>query len=254
MMYRQIHDTYLAGMWRKYLASQLLWYVDPVFEDGRFYYLSERPKFYRAPSFSWAAVDAPHGVKCGEITDILYGDTDPETGEPRKEGLLIEVSRVSVAPVSSDNKFGLVKGPETGALNVLELRGVIKKIELKKIDLNGVIRYEWNLVTVNGADVIKHRNVYLDSPNSDTDIFGPNAQVYCLPARKDSAGYLTCLLLQLERKAMLETGRFKRIGIARIPRYEDDGLERLLLLSEDDVDVPHGNWHAQDKLHTIEIV
>jgi hypothetical protein len=256
MMHRQINDTYLAGMWRKYLASQLLWYVDPVFEDGRFYYLSQRPKFYRAPSFSWAAVDAPHGVKCGEITDKYYWDIDPKTGEPRKEELLIKVSQVSVTPVSSDNEFGLVKGPETGVSNFLELRGVVKKIELRRKIKLGVVRYEWNLVTVNGSDIIIHRNVYLDSPDSDLDVLGPNGQIYsiyCLPARKDPAGYLTCLLLQLEKKAMVETGRFKRIGIARIAKYED-GMERLLALSEDDEAVPHGNWHAQDRLHTIEIV
>lgn len=248
MMCDQIQDDYLAGMWKKYLASQLLWYVDPVFEDGRFYYFSQRPKFYRAPSFSWAAIDAPHGVKCGEITDQVV---DRNTGMPTDEGLRIEVVEVNVTPVSG-NRFGLVKGPSEGVLNVLKIRGVVKKIELNELK-KSPDRYGWNLLTRNGTEVFQHRNVYLDSPHSDTDILGPDGQVYCLPARRDSLGYLICLLLQLERENGVETGRFKRIGLAKIPRYEE-GQERVLALSEDDEAIPHGNWHAEDKVHTIEIV
>jgi hypothetical protein len=151
MMHDQINDTYLAGMWSKYLASQLLWYVDPVYEDGRFYYRSERPKFFRAPTFSWAAVDAHHGVKCGEITD---------------EGLLIEVEEVNVTPVSEENKFGLV---DTG---YLRLRGVMKRIELEENRKNDAVRFSWHLMTNMDEEVITHWNVYLDSPESDTDILG----------------------------------------------------------------------------------
>ncbi|CZR63271.1 uncharacterized protein PAC_13168 [Phialocephala subalpina] len=262
MMYDQINDNYLAGMWQRYLASQLLWYVDPVFEDGRFYYMSERPTFYRAPSWSWAAIDAPHGVKCGEITDVRFGEgRSPHTGQPTDEGLRIEIIEVEVTPGQPDNKFGLIKDPSTnsGVLNVLKLRGVVKKIELQELKVNGVTRYGWYLVTRSSGieaavEVAIHRNVYLDSPDSDTDILGPNGQVYCLPARKDAAGYLMCLLLQLERKDGVETGRFGRIGLTKIPPYEG-GQEKVLALSaEDDDAIPHGNWHAQEKKHTIEIV
>ncbi|KAF2469748.1 HET-domain-containing protein, partial [Lindgomyces ingoldianus] len=66
MMDAQIRGRYIAGMWEKYLASQLLWRVDPVFENGLFSYPSRRPGCYRAPSFSWAAVDAPQGIRCGQ--------------------------------------------------------------------------------------------------------------------------------------------------------------------------------------------
>lgn len=258
MMYDQINDTYLAGMWQRYLASQLLWYVDAVFEDGRFYYMSQRPTFYRAPSWSWAAIEAPHSVKCGEITDVRFGEgKSPHNGKPTDEGLRIEVLEVEATPDQPDNRFGLVKDPSKnpGVLNGLKLRGVVKKIELTELNMDGVIRYGWNLVTRNaGVEVATLGNVYLDSPDSDTDILGPNGQVYCLPARKDSAGYLMCLLLQLERKDGVETGHFKRIGLTKIPPY-DGGQEKVLALSaEDDEAIPHGNWHAQDRKHVIEIV
>lgn len=60
-----IRGLYVAGMWEKYLASQLLWRVDPIYENGQLSNPSQRPSSYRAPSFSWAAVDAPQGIRCG---------------------------------------------------------------------------------------------------------------------------------------------------------------------------------------------
>jgi hypothetical protein len=52
---------YVAGMWEMYLASQLLWRVKDVDKGGQLILSnpSRRPTLYRAPSFSWAAVDAP---------------------------------------------------------------------------------------------------------------------------------------------------------------------------------------------------
>lgn len=52
---------YVAGMWEMYLASQLLWRVNDVYKDGQLVLSnpSRRPTSYRAPSFSWVAVDAP---------------------------------------------------------------------------------------------------------------------------------------------------------------------------------------------------
>jgi hypothetical protein len=38
MKSQQLRCTYLAGMWKDHLASQLLWRVDPVFASGRFEY------------------------------------------------------------------------------------------------------------------------------------------------------------------------------------------------------------------------
>ena len=88
MMATRISGLYVAGLWEQYLASQLLWRVNPVYaqshEDDPTYEdpreedevssgpvsnhlknKSKRPKRYRAPTFSWAAVDAPQGVELG---------------------------------------------------------------------------------------------------------------------------------------------------------------------------------------------
>ena len=45
---------YLAGLWRHGLLEQLLWHVES-------YDQSRRPLEYRAPSWSWASIDAPIG-------------------------------------------------------------------------------------------------------------------------------------------------------------------------------------------------
>jgi Heterokaryon incompatibility protein (HET) len=88
IMATRISGLYVAGLWERYLASQLLWRVNPVYaqshevdntyEDPReedekssgpvpchINNKSKRPKSYRSPSFSWAAIDAPQGVELG---------------------------------------------------------------------------------------------------------------------------------------------------------------------------------------------
>lgn len=49
-----LNDDYVAGLWRKNLVDDLLWYTIGV--PGRY---ATRPKSYRAPSWSWASIDAP---------------------------------------------------------------------------------------------------------------------------------------------------------------------------------------------------
>jgi len=227
---RQIDDTYIVGMWKKYPASQLLWRVDPVYENGQFSYLSKRSKDYRAPTFSWAAVEADRGIKYGEFTD---------------QDLLIEVKEIEVTPERTEDEFGVVKK------GYLKLSGVFKKIEMNVSTKDGVTCYGWHLVRYGiGAKLSIYKNVCLDSPKSDPDILGPDGQVYCLPARKDSAGYLICLLLQLEKKDNIETGNFRRIGVTKIPSH-GGGQESVCQLWGDEPAMPYGNWDTE---HTICLV
>ena len=50
--------NYLAGLWRDNLLEQLLWHVVSYNEAKRFLVEEERPQ-YRAPSWSWASIEAP---------------------------------------------------------------------------------------------------------------------------------------------------------------------------------------------------
>ncbi|KAK3689147.1 heterokaryon incompatibility protein-domain-containing protein [Podospora appendiculata] len=95
-------DEYLAGMWRRGLGSQLLWWADkPV----------ARPEGYRAPSWSWAAVDGP-------VSPNQYGYMD-------RDKLLISVDAVDVR-CSTDNVTGSVSD------GWLRLRGLLKRIRLMR--------------------------------------------------------------------------------------------------------------------------
>ena len=49
---------YLAGLWRDDLLEQMLWHVDSNDAKRRFLAGEKRPE-YRAPSWSWASMDAP---------------------------------------------------------------------------------------------------------------------------------------------------------------------------------------------------
>ena len=51
---------YLAGLWRDDLLEQLLWHVE-FHDEERRYLAGEKRTEYRAPSWSWASVDAPIG-------------------------------------------------------------------------------------------------------------------------------------------------------------------------------------------------
>ncbi|KAE9381828.1 HET-domain-containing protein [Stipitochalara longipes BDJ] len=154
---------YVAGLWSEHLASQLLWRVDPVFEHGKFSFPSSRPKQYRAPSFSWAAVDAERGITYGEFTD---------------ENLLIKVAEYSIYQEKGSDPFGLVNEGCT-----IKLSGVLKKVELqRRVGEDGLIRYRWDLSGSPPEAVEKYSNVYLDSPHDDTDILDPDSQIFCLPA------------------------------------------------------------------------
>ena len=51
---------YLAGLWRDDLLRQLLWRVEFHDEERRYLAGEKRPE-YRAPSWSWASIDAPIG-------------------------------------------------------------------------------------------------------------------------------------------------------------------------------------------------
>ena len=49
---------YLAGLWKDHLLQQLLWHVESHDKAGRSLLGEKRPE-YRAPSWSWASIDAP---------------------------------------------------------------------------------------------------------------------------------------------------------------------------------------------------
>ncbi|KAG8161063.1 hypothetical protein KVR01_009327 [Diaporthe batatas] len=265
--------TYVAGLWRKYLESQLLWRVEPIFirHNRSFHQPGRRPEKFRAPSFSWASVDAQNGLNDLPSNGITYGEvTDRD--------LLIEVgtgdSEVFIES-ETDNSFGLVTG------GYIMVRGKLRRIELSRGDPG---RFYWRLLDRNGIcqnndccksreiDREKHYNVYLDAPTDDQrrGIFD-SEKVYCLPAavgprsEDNDSKYIVCLVLQQadddeqvkHLKLSERRATFRRIGLTKLSGWGDKlTYKHILDYHQKDRGLPH--WpHSFDlatKRHLIRII
>jgi hypothetical protein len=87
----RLNDQYVAGLWRNGLLSQLCWSVNGT-KTNADQNISNIP--YRAPTWSWAAIDQP-------ITWRLYCTIDITSDEPHYEPL-IEIIDVDLVSVGQD--------------------------------------------------------------------------------------------------------------------------------------------------------
>ena len=146
-----LQDHYLAGLWKAALPTQLLWHVKGAeLADGL---PSGRPQVYRAPSWSWAAVD-------GRIV--------PGSLTTNNECILVAIDRAHTVPVSQGDETGQVKS------GFVRLLGVLILVEIKEqgapyfLSINGK-----DLLNLNGGG---HCTIHADI--MDEPISGP---AFCLP-------------------------------------------------------------------------
>ncbi|KAK7699622.1 hypothetical protein SLS64_011576 [Diaporthe eres] len=264
---------YVAGLWYKYLESQLLWRVEPTFirHSRTFHQPGRRPQEYRAPSFSWASVDAQHSVSGQPSNGITYG-------EVTDQDLLIDLAKghefkAVHTEYYTDNVFGLVNGGH------IMLYGKLRRIRLCKGKLG---RFYWQLLERNdvcpgvteGMDEEEHHNVYLDAPDDDERLHTifKSDNVYCLPAalgprsEAKESKYIICLILQQatsdeEQVRGLEPaeqdGTFRRIGLTKLSSWGDKlTYEHIRKHHARDAELPqwpHGFDH-KTKRHLIRII
>lgn len=239
MMHSNVNANYVAGLWKTYLASQLLWRVEPVFKsiNRSFSIPATAPKDCRAPSFSWAAIDVvDHSIVYGDITS---------------QGILIKTDKVHVEPIDKENPFGMINPENTKRAKII-LWGKLRAVELLSLEKG---RYDWQLLDFRAEDYEMHTNVYLDCPSRDKDcIDKPYAELYVVPTRrvldKDSQRGDTLIYLILR----LESGgkAFSRIGITKLTPYMDrkamakrDGASdyEILKVWDSDVNLPHSDGY-----------
>ncbi|KAF2188055.1 HET-domain-containing protein [Zopfia rhizophila CBS 207.26] len=91
-MCKHTQSEYVAGMWRKHLAYQLLWEVTGI----QWVIRRSRPVAYIAPSWSWASMNGHIEGACS----VWF---------PDNREILIEISDARVELVSKENPFGQVK-------------------------------------------------------------------------------------------------------------------------------------------------
>lgn len=250
---------YVAGLWGKRLESQLLWRIEPVFvhSDRRFEHPSVRPREYRAPSFSWASVDAVHhqkgnGIVYGEVTD---------------RDLCIELDKGNNSvhvEVNPENSFGLVTGGH------IMLWGSLRRAKLYRRERG---RHYWHLKERNmihpDLEAEEHTNVYLDSPEDDDkdyNIFNSD-DIFVVPAsmgpriEDDKSKYLICLMLQQVRDhgQFRGNGTFRRIGLTKLSPWADKlARQHIITFSGSDIDLPHVGGHdgfdEKNGRHLIRII
>lgn len=175
----------------KYLASQLLWYVEPKYEDEQFKYPQQRPdpkdpECWHGPTFSWAAIDAPQGIRCAETV--------------REDDLLLSVQKIHVqSSLNKDFKFSAV-APDC----YIDIRCSLIEVEIEKVisspneviigdGVERTVRYDWK---VHDRKPIVS-SLHLDSPQDDFEILQRNGNIFCIPTHKKASGQLICLLVQL---------------------------------------------------------
>ena len=194
-----LQDEYVVGMWRRYLASELLWSVtDQKQIDHRG---AQRPSQSRAPSFSWASVD---------------GIVRP--GSPSEQELLIEVIDVEIQYATKD-RTGLVSGGS-----------ILLRCQLQKIEVIRNPAYTKNyILKVNGIEARAEEGkewdrigplIRLDEHESFFDpALADQNTLYCVPAHIwGDKEWLSVLLLQLDDS---EQGTYRRFGLAQSNQAHD---------------------------------
>ncbi|KAL6712073.1 hypothetical protein ACN47E_003116 [Coniothyrium glycines] len=233
-------NTYFVGMWTSHLESQLLWQVEERYNDGVWHNPARRDAL-RAPSFSWACLDTSYGIVYPDVTDFGLAEAGTLTQEitasndaeaiSADEELFIKIQDRGVEYFDKSNPFGMVDS----AWLLIKPR-YLKPIILRRCDPSSRVPFSWRLK----SSLTENVNLYLDAPESDTDIFRIDAKLYCMPVAygertvKKSFRYLFCLLLQ-ERGEMpsfrktVKVPRFKRVGITKLSNHADGNEQKKLM-------------------------
>ncbi|KAK4032845.1 heterokaryon incompatibility protein-domain-containing protein [Parachaetomium inaequale] len=203
-----LQDDYVAGMWRRHLEGELIWYTEKSSLPGKM----TRPAKYRAPSWSWASIDGP--VRPG------WSNIDHS---------LIKVEEVHLEHLT-DDVFGAV------TRGWLRLRGALRQLQLVRNDsLNSNWGWasEWDMilegVKVSVQEMPATSSVPAFPPEVFLDVFhegfeeeNANNTLFAMFARDvtstrgEHAGIgnesMWILLLKLIDR---ETAMFERIGVAK---------------------------------------
>lgn len=185
IMRSKLKDKYLAGLWLQYLPSQLVWLVG-VLQASR--ELPYRRTKYRAPTWSWASVEAE--VHC------FTGNDD---------GAMIKVVDASTIPIRANDETGQLSG------GMIRLEGIVIQARLFTVFNT---RRSLKLIIDNTTLATE---IYLDEPCWPIDI-----TLYCLLVVSRTEGkheYKMALLLQHAKDH--PQGWYERFGTVHIHRFDD---------------------------------
>ncbi|TKA79376.1 hypothetical protein B0A55_02839 [Friedmanniomyces simplex] len=183
-----VGDSYVAGMWLGRLSQQIMWFVVQEKQHGpRARHRNLQRKSWRAPSWSWAAID-------GRTASRHWSDS-------HSLRILIEIDNVIVVTVSGE-VTGLLKEAS------LPLHGTLKPIQVKRayptahdVYLNGTI------VCPTGLEA----QIYPDTLELDFDTLSAENALFYVPVRQQD-DHLQGLFLQLLDQRQ---GTYRRVGFLK---------------------------------------
>ncbi|KAK3402154.1 heterokaryon incompatibility protein-domain-containing protein [Sordaria brevicollis] len=215
-----LQDTYVAGMWRTNLETQVLW-IKATYSTGT------RPDVYRAPTWFWASLDGMVWVS-----------------EWPQDGCQMEVEDVYLSYATSDKTGGVTDG-------WLRLRGVLLGTKLVKSDVHE-LAFDFYL---EGDEMAARLTLRMGvSPRVNFDVLGDIAEyegvddrIYSMIGHIGNATRWPALLLfgvVDERR-----GVFERIGLVEIGNEEQEEQIRSLAQKPGNPALPCAAF--KDGKHTI---
>ena len=224
----EIPATYFAGIWQDGLPSHLLWNAqDRVHESG---FVHARPERYRAPTWSWAAVDGP----------VEYDSALRE-----REDSKIVVSECHCSPESPANLLGSITD------GYLVVTGLLAPVQLATTECL-YKRNSWDLTDnwrghatyVRGED-LRSCEIALDVPGTvslragdpgydcwaqgrcavegceDCHFEKSEAEFFCLRVAWYEASFRPALFYLVLKKSLTVEDAYERVGIGRLEMWED---------------------------------
>jgi hypothetical protein len=217
-------DTYVAGLWRRSLERELLWYLNDAVKR------SPRPTQYCAPSWSWASVK-------GQV-DFLY--------VMREDSLSMRVEDVRLTYATQDITGRITSG-------WLDLEGNLRTFRVWKQGDENYVLDPRRIVMIGDHYDRFVMEVWQDAleprlPDSERD--NDQGNFYCLQATGTYGIRVSFLLLQSDPS---RKGWFQRVGLGSIwPESSSDEVKLSEALDKHaDTNLP--SLHHDGRLHSIRI-
>lgn len=215
-----VQDTYVAGMWRRFLASELAW---RTLRNAKSRFTHTEEKFI-APSWSWLSQDEE--VACGRVSDT---------------GIRLNIRDVQLGYATEDQS-----GPLAGGRIYLE--GILRRIKIYPVRPG-----TWSLSMPDLAAFAEAGSVedlvYLDHEPESFETENENGILFCMEVIDDTQWWATLDLLLL-RCEDIEKGVYSRIGLCSA----HDSRKKLLGDRKRVPDLPCVSWDAVKKMHTICVI
>lgn len=214
-------DTYLAGLWTRTILHDLCWYHALETSPGTVLFgrlrsgIGRKPRSYRAPSWSWASIDALNNANCCFWS---YGDDAIHPVKPRGiQRPACEMHHVLCQPKTSDATGGVQEGSfiEVDAILIGARVSSDPKDQMK---LRAATQdFNWTINNVgDGSDVA----YCMPDCKLEEDGLADGDEIYCVPileALTDRGSQRGCLILkQIKRQ------EYQRIGFCILSKRDPD--------------------------------